>query len=81
MRRGAFEPTDFGINLERREFVDRLVDDFHGHFRGTITVDELLLNPREAMRFCEDVRTRRAWSSVPDDVLLRLLLQRRKNPA
>jgi hypothetical protein len=80
MPRKSFDPQDFDIELSRDEFVDRMADMFNEIYRGTLSVDELLLHPREAIRFCDEVRSRFGYYGVPDDVILRSVLQRRKNP-
>lgn len=81
MARPAFDPREFGVDLEREAFVDEMVEEFHGAYRNDWTIDELLLHPREALRICDDVRHRRGYYDVPDDIILRVILQRRKNPA
>jgi hypothetical protein len=49
-------------------------------YRDGWTVDELLLHPREALNFCDQVRRRYGYFDVPDDIILRSIMQRRKNP-
>lgn len=44
-------------------------------FRGAWTIEELLLHPRDAIRFCDDVRHKHAYFDLPDDIILRSLLQ------
>lgn len=51
MPRRSFDPQDFGIDLTKDEFVDRIVDAFNDTYKGNLSVDELLLHPREALRF------------------------------
>lgn len=80
MARNSFEPRDFGVDLEKQEFIDQMVEEFHGAYRNGWTIDELLLHPREAMRFCDAVRHRHGYYDAPDDIILRVILQRRKNP-
>jgi len=80
MGRGKFNPADFGVNLEREEFSDLMVDEFNGIYRGAWTIDELLLHPREAARFCDDVRRKFSYHDLPDDIILRVIMSRRKNP-
>ncbi|MGC1275999.1 MAG: hypothetical protein WBC44_20020 [Planctomycetaceae bacterium] len=80
MARGSFQPSDFGVDMEKSAFIDALVEDFHGIYRDTWSVDELCLHPREAMAFCDGVRRQRGWFDVPDDIILRSIMQRRKNP-
>jgi hypothetical protein len=80
MARGAFDPREFGIDMDRAEFSDKMVEDFGAIYRGQWTIDELLLHPREAARFCDDVRRAHGFYDLPDDIILRVILGRRKNP-
>ncbi|MFH1924464.1 MAG: hypothetical protein ABIP48_31825 [Planctomycetota bacterium] len=80
MTRGKFDPAEFGVNLSREDFTDQMVEAFHGTYRDGWTIDELLLHPREAVRFCDDVRRKHGYYDVPDDIILRVILTRRKNP-
>jgi len=49
-------------------------------YRGNWTIDEPLLHPREAIRFCDDIRHRHGWYDMPNDLILRVMMSRRKNP-
>ena len=80
MARHSFEPRDFGVNLDKEEFIDQMVDDFNSTYHAQTTIDELLPHPRDAMRFCDDVRHKHGYFDLPDDIILRVVLQRRKNP-
>jgi len=80
MARGKFDPTEFGVNCSREEFGDEMVGDFAATYRDTWTVDELLLHPREAVKFCDDVRRKHGYHDLPDDIILRTIMNRRKNP-
>jgi hypothetical protein len=80
MARHSFEPRDFGIDLDKPAFIDQMSEEFNSAYRGQWSVDELLLHPREAARFCDDVRHKHGYYDVPDDVILRVILQRRKSP-
>jgi hypothetical protein len=80
MGRGKFNPLDFGVNLEREALMDQIVEDFHATYRDSWTVDELLLHPREAAIFCDGVRRQHGYFDLPDDVILRSIMTRRKNP-
>ena len=79
MGRGKFDPKEFGVNLSREELTEQMVDEFNAAYRAW-TIDELLLHPREGARFCEDVRRKFAYWDLPDDIILRVVLTRRKNP-
>lgn len=80
MARGSFDPKQFGVNLGKDEFTDQMVDEFNTTYRGQLTIDELLLRPRSAIHFCESVRTKHGYYDLPDDIILRVILGRRKNP-
>ncbi len=80
MGRTKFEPSDFGIDMSRAEFDDLMVDTFGTKFRGQMTIDELLLRPRMASSFCDAVRFENGFYDLPDDIILRVIMQRRKNP-
>jgi hypothetical protein len=80
MARGAFNPRDFGVDMDRDEFMDVMVDDFNATYTGGLTIDELLLHPREAQMFCDEVRRKHSYFDLPDDIILRSVLTRRKNP-
>lgn len=80
MSRGSFNPRDFGVDSEREDFIDLMADTFNETFRGTLTVDELLLRPRQALAFCDDVRRKFGFYDLPDDIILRSIMIRRKNP-
>ena len=75
-----FNPRDFGVDFERAEFTDQMVSDFAEAYRDGWTIDELLLHPREAARFCDNVRFKRGYYDAPDDIILRSIMTRRKNP-
>ena len=80
MSRGKFEPPEFGVNMSKDDFDDLMVEEFHGAYRDTWSIDELLLHPREASRFCDDVRRKHGFFNLPDDIILRVILGRRKHP-
>ena len=80
MARPSFELKDFGVTVEKGVFTDQMVDDFNTTYRGMWTIDELLLHPREAARFCDQARHAHGYYDVPDDIILRVILARRKNP-
>lgn len=48
MRRGDFDPGQFGVNLPKNDFVDQMVNDFNEAYGDSISLDELLLHPQEA---------------------------------
>ena len=79
MTRGKFKPQEFGVDLNREQLTEKIVDEFNGCYRSW-TIDELLLHPREAARFCDDIRRKYAYWDLPDDIILRVIITRRKNP-
>ncbi len=80
MTRGKFDPAEFGVNMEKEEFIDQMVEDFAAHYRDAWSIDELCLHPREALVFCDDVRRKHGYFDLPDDIILRVIMGRRKRP-
>lgn len=80
MGRRSFDPHDFGVDLGKETFLDQMVEDFGGYTRGQLTLDELLLRPKTALHFCDTVRQMHGYFDLPDDIILRSIMQRRKNP-
>lgn len=79
MRRGDFDPGQFGINLPKNDFVDQMVNDFNEAYGDSISLDELLLHPQEAMAFCLEVKRRHRYFDLPDDIILRSIMNARKH--
>lgn len=77
--RDKFDPKDFGVNLEKEEFTDQMCDEFNATYCGQWTIDELLLHPREAAIFCDQVRRKFGYFDCPDDIILRVIMTSRKN--
>ena len=80
MARTKLTFDQFGIDTPAEEVIDRLIDHFNEHYHGLLTIDELLLHPRDALAFCDLVRSRNGWIGLPDDMILRPIITRRKNP-
>ena len=68
-----------GCDRTIEQVQDILVELLEGQFSAW-TVDELLLHPRDAAQFCDSARRKLAVQDLPDDLVLRCLLTRRKNP-
>jgi hypothetical protein len=69
-----------GCEVPIGEFQDSLEETFQGNY-SNFSIDSLLLNPSEATSFCEAVRNlRKDYETLPDELILRSLLARRKNP-
>jgi hypothetical protein len=75
----------FGIEMDEDQFRGMLVELFHNLYRAIPSVDELLVRPREAIRYCDRVRDHLAGTGedaafdLPDEVILRTLLNQRKH--
>ncbi|MSR56703.1 MAG: hypothetical protein EXS05_03400 [Planctomycetaceae bacterium] len=80
MGRSMFKPQEFGIDMQKNAFMDQMVDEFDTTFRNELTIDELLLHSRSALRFCDDVRSKFHYFDLPEDIILRSIMTRRKNP-
>jgi|GEM_PF-2789416 hypothetical protein len=74
----AFAPRDVGVELSRAEFGKILMKFFCDKFGGISMVEELLVYPDSAKQFCCEFRESIQSKSVPDDYILRLLLQCKK---
>jgi hypothetical protein len=78
MLTSSFQPRDFGVELSRAEFIDLLVADLCAEFGALWMVEELLFRPDVAKKFCKEFRRKRGFTSVPDDFILRSLMQRKR---
>jgi hypothetical protein len=79
MKTTRTEPSQFGISLSPVAFDDMVFLKCWPRYLSLGTADELLLRPRVAMRFCDDVRDALVGCGeseafdLPDDVILRRL--------
>lgn len=80
MTRSDFQPQDFGVDQSKVDFQDEMVNQFNDFIRGEMSLDEMLLRPDLAKSFCMSVRGRLGYHDVPDDIILRSIMSRRKNP-
>lgn len=71
------ELSAIGWKEDRNVFEELLVNVFHGEFRNW-TDEDLLTNPREALRYCALVRQSSRLSDLADSVVLRALTNLRK---
>ena len=72
----AKELEGCGCALNRDEFSE-LVQDLQANLYPSWSVDELACNPREAIRYCDEVR-RRARAQIRDNVIMHALMNARK---
>ena len=56
------------------------LEDLHSNLYQNWSVDELLLHPDDAKEFCNTIRRQTSFQGLPDDLILRCLISRRKNP-
>ena len=80
MGRKKFTPDQFGVDMSREIFDDLMVEEFNLAYGSHWSLDEMLLHPREAARFCDDVRRKHRMFEVPDDIILRTIMGMRKSP-
>jgi len=73
----AEELTAIGWKEDRNDFEELLVTIFHGEFRNW-TDEDLLVSPREAVRYCALVRQSSRLGDLSDSVILRALTNLRK---
>lgn len=67
-----------GCAVSLSEFQDEL-ENLHARLYQAWSVDELLLHPDDAKHFCDTIRQLSSFEGLPDDLILRCLLNRRKN--
>jgi hypothetical protein len=63
------------VKVAPDEFADMLLAAFRATFGEQVTVEEVLVQPREANRFCDSVRQRFGYPDLPDGVILQSLLR------
>jgi hypothetical protein len=73
--------ADLGFDIDPDAFKDVLSDTFDSMYAGMLpSIDELLVRPTEALRYCVAIRDRLRNFDLPEDVILRTLLNTRKHP-
>lgn len=80
MGRKIIDPEKYGLEMTREQFIVEMVEAFANTYQDRISVDELLLHPKEALNFCDDTRRSAGYWDLPDDIILRALMADRKNP-
>jgi len=71
------ELSAIGWKYDRDRFEELLVKIFHGEFRNW-TDEDLLMSPRESLRYCALVRQSSRLGDLADSVVLRALTNLRK---
>jgi len=79
--RRSFQPQAFGVDATRDEFGERVLSFFQDIYPNGWTPEELLFYPSEALHFCGMLRRTHGWYHVPDDIILRVILERATIPA
>lgn len=74
----TFDPRAYGVELDRDQFVELVVMDFKDKIGELLLVSEFLLHPAAAIRFCDIFRQRHHFDRIPDDLILRTLVQRQR---
>ncbi len=68
---------DSGCGLPISEFLSLLMDAHH-QVCPAWTIDELVCHPRDAIRFCDHVRSQQGCEDLLDDVILKIHMNNRK---
>jgi hypothetical protein len=80
MARGNKTIEDFDFGITKEAFLYCLNDTFDSMYREMdLTVDELLVRPTEGLRYCAAIRERLKFLDIPEDVIMRTLLNERKH--
>jgi hypothetical protein len=78
MARKRLDPEEHGVPLGKDEFVELMLQEFNEFIPDGWTLDELLLRPRMALAFCDRIKIKHGWIDLPDDVILRPIMNHRK---
>ena len=68
-----------GCSIPLAHFQDQLATIMAEMYRSW-SIDELLLHPSDGLEYCAVVRRQTDCRDLPEDLILRCLLARRKNP-
>ena len=79
MSRSSITPQDYGIDMEAADFMDLMAERFSDYTRGQASLDDMLLHPTEASIFCKSVRSCTGFKDLPDSVILKSVMIRRKS--
>lgn len=71
--------SEYGCDLTNDQFRDLLLEQ-KAITSPNWSIDKLLCNPDEAKAFCNHIRTFPGCAKLPDELILRPLLNARKNP-
>lgn len=77
MARANLNVKDYYDEADPLLFED-VVGDYHFNMFPAYTVDELLVRPRCGILLCDAVRTATKYHELPDDTILRALINKRK---
>jgi hypothetical protein len=81
--------AELGLNCSSRDFQVQIIEAFDERYPST-TVDDLITNPAEALKFCREARSRlaehgicsrRGRDKIEDHLILRALFNARKDPS
>jgi hypothetical protein len=79
VKRQAQTFADHGVEEDAVLLIDRMTEIMQSLYPA-YTIDELLLRPRHALLLCDAIRQATGYADLPDDIILRPILNRRKNP-
>jgi hypothetical protein len=77
MPRPALNPSEYGVELNLADFKRMMWSEFGSKY-AQWTVEDLLVNPREGICFCDHIRKTHGYYELPDNIILKTLLNRRK---
>jgi hypothetical protein len=77
--RSRISPQQHGLYMSREKWMMQVVRVFEKFDGGKWSVDELLLHPRVAIRFCNEVMEKVCDTAVPHHFILRTIMVWRKS--
>jgi hypothetical protein len=78
MGRAAFDPKEFGVDMDREMFIDSMADLFSEKYHNMWTIDDLVCRPDDAKEFCREFKRKHVCPDLPDHLILGSLMNRRK---
>jgi len=72
---------EYGCETPIKQFQDALEEVFNRDYRARFTVDSLMQHPSDAVEYCQKINKYQSdFAAVPENLILRCLMARRKNP-
>lgn len=72
---------EYGRQTPIKQFQDALEEVFNRDYKDRFSVDSLMQHPSDAVEYCRKINNYQTdFAAVPENLILRCLMARRKNP-